>query len=101
GASGVATGGICIASVAAAFDAGAGAAPLWFVGGKTTRGLIERELTSTGVSSRDTIFSPWSPLPNRSGTFGRMPSAATGVRILVGELSARMIGGSPLRDVPI
>jgi hypothetical protein len=71
----------------------------WFSGGNTTRGPPALELTSTGVSSRDTSFSPPSPGTMRSGVFPEAPSAGAGT-ILVGLLSALMIGGSPLRGEP-
>src|SRR3954471_4039892 len=63
-------------------------------GGNTWRGPV-RALTSTGVSSRGTIFSLPSPTAMRSATFDE-PSAGAGTT-LVGLLSALMIGGSLLR----
>ena len=63
-------------------------------GGTTTRRPIALVLISTGASSRGTIFSLPSLLPKRSGTLV-LPSV--GGTTLVGLLSARMIGGSPLR----
>src|SRR5712671_3893898 len=61
-----------------------------FSGGNTTRG--PDRVTSTGASSRGTIFSVPSPAAIRSGTLDE-PSAGAGTT-LVGLLSARMIGGS-------
>lgn len=71
----------------------------WFSGGNTTRGPPALALTSTGASSRGTIFSVPSPLAMRSGTLAE-ESVGAGT-ILVGVLSALMIGGSPLRGEPI
>ena len=71
----------------------------WFSGGNTTRGPPALALTSTGASSRGTIFSVPSPIAMRSGTLAE-ESVGAGT-ILVGVLSALMIGGSPLRDEPI
>jgi hypothetical protein len=78
-------------------EAGGGLA-FWFSGGNTTRGPPERELTSTGVSSRDTSFSPPSLDSMRSG-FLALASDGAGTT-LVGLLSALMIGGSPERGEP-
>src|SRR3954469_25530167 len=78
-----------------------GGAPFWLVWGNTTRGLLpprpfrSRVLRSMGVSSRDTSFSPPSLPSSRSGTLGIVLSCCP--MILVGLLSARMIGGSPVR----
>ena len=77
--------------------ASGGGLPFWFSGGNTTRGP-DLELTSTGVSSRETIFSPPSPVIMRSGVLAEDPSL--GAMTLVGLLSALMIGGSPLRGEP-
>ena len=78
-------------------EAGGGLA-FWFSGGNTTRGPPDLELTSTGVSSRDTSFSPPSPAPCGQGSW-RCASDGAGTT-LVGLLSALMIGGSPLRGEP-
>ncbi len=78
--------------------AGDGGLLFGFSGGKTTRGPAALELTSTGVSSRGTSFSVPSLVGMRSGVlFEASPGAGT---ILVGELSALMIGGSPLLGEP-
>src|SRR5258708_3978280 len=79
------------------------AAPVrvWPSGGNTTGGppaWPDLALTSTGASSRGTIFSVPSPADIRSGTLA-LPSDGAGT-ILVGPASALMIGGSPLRGVP-
>ena len=66
----------------------------WFSGGNTTRGPPDLELTSTGVSSRDTSFSPPSPDSMRSGVLAAPHRTGAGTT-LVGLLSALMIGGSP------
>ena len=70
----------------------------WFSGGNTTRGPPALALTSTGASSRGTIFSVPSPVAMRSGTLAEESDGAG--TILVGVLSALMIGGSPLRGEP-
>src|SRR4029453_17744251 len=79
-------------------EAGGGLA-FWFSGGNTTRGPPDLELTSTGVSSRDTSFSPPSPGSMRSGFLAALASDGAGTT-LVGLLSALMIGGSPERGEP-
>src|SRR6185295_13009258 len=78
-------------------EAGGGLA-FWFSGGNTTRGPPDLELTSTGVSSRDTNFSPPSPGSMRSGFLAALSDGAG--TTLVGLLSALMIGGSPERGEP-
>src|ERR1700721_43716 len=72
-----------------------GGLAFWFNG--TMRGAVWA-LTSTGASSRGTIFSVPSPAASRSGTLA-FGSAGAGT-ILVGPVSALMIGGSPLRGDP-
>ena len=74
-----------------------GGLPFWFSGGNTTRGP-DLALTSTGASSRGTIFSAPSPVAMRSGSLAA-PSDGAGTT-LVGPASALMIGGSPLRGDP-
>src|SRR3954452_19868733 len=82
--------------------AAAGGLAFWFSGGKITRGPALLSLGSTGVSSRDTSFSvlplpamrSWISLPEAS-----LPDCA-GAMVLIGPLSALMIGGSPLRGDP-
>lgn len=75
--------------------AGDGGLLFWFSCGNTTRGPTALVLISTGASSRGTIFSLPSLLAKRSGTL-----VSVGGTTLVGLLSARMIGGSPLRVDP-
>ena len=76
-----------------------GGLPFGFSGGNTTRGPPPvLALTSTGASSRGTIFSAPSPAGMRSGVL-LVVSPGDGT-ILVGLLSALMTGGSPLRGVP-
>src|SRR5260370_12162371 len=73
-----------------------GGLPFWFSGGNTTRGppaWPDLALTSTGASSRGTLFSVPSPADIRSGTLA-LPSDGAGT-ILVGPPSALMIGGPP------
>ena len=79
--------------------AAGGGLAFWFSGGNTTRGPPDLELTSTGVSSRDTSFSPPSPGSMRSGVLAAPASDGAGTT-LVGLLSALMIGGSPERGEP-
>src|SRR4029453_2981578 len=78
--------------------AGGGGLAFWFSGGNTTRGP-PRALTSTGASSRGTIFFLPSPNDMRSGAFW-VASDCAGTT-LVGLLSALMIDGSPLRGEPM
>src|SRR5258708_7652966 len=78
-----------------------GGLPFWFSGGNTTRGppaWPDLALTSTGASSRGTIFSVPSPADIRSGTLAR-PSAGAGP-FLSGPARALMSGGPPRRGVP-
>ena len=75
-----------------------GGLAFWFSGGNTTRGP-DLALTSTGASSRGTIFSAPSPAAMRSGTLAT-PSPDGAGTTLVGPASALMIGGSPLRGDP-
>ena len=76
-----------------------GGLAFWFSAGNTMRGPdLVLALTSTGASSRGTIFSAPSPVARRSGT---LPVASAGAgTILVGLVSALMIGGAPLRGDP-
>ena len=79
--------------------AAGGGLAFWFSCGNTTRGAPDLELTSTGVSSRDTSLSPPSPDSMRSG-FLPVPASDGAGTTLVGLLSALMIGGSPERGEP-
>jgi len=74
-----------------------GRVPFGFIGASTTRGPA-LALTSTGASSRGTIFSVPSPAFMRSGTLPD-PSDGAGT-ILIGLVSALITGGSPLRGDP-
>src|SRR5207253_3446169 len=76
--------------------AAVGGLAFWFSGGNTVRGFA---LTSTGVSSRGTIFSA-PPVAMRSGTLATLSPGDAGTT-LVGVVSALMTGGSPLRADPI
>src|ERR1700761_4351740 len=90
----VSGGGVLVATLE-----GDGGLAFWFSGGNTMRGppAPVLALTSTGVSSRGTIFSLPSPAGNRSGCLLTASCAGT---ILVGLVSALMIGGSPVRAEP-
>src|ERR1700759_5820918 len=89
----VADGGTAVATLAAG-----GGLAFGVSGGNTTRGAPLAALTSTGFSSRGTIFSAPSPAGMRSGVLLE-GSAGAGIT-LVGVLSALLIGGSPLLGPP-
>src|ERR1700759_5304508 len=89
----VADGGTAVATLA-----GGGGLAFGVSGGNTTRGAPLVALTSTGFSSRGTIFSEPSPIGMRSGVLVEV-SVDAGITF-VGVLSALMIGGSPLLAPP-
>src|ERR1700761_697578 len=93
GAGAAAGGGAAVATLAAG-----GGLPFGVSGGNTTRGAPLLADTSTGFSSRGTIFSEPSPIGMRSGVLLE-GSAGAGIT-LVGVLSALMIGGLPLPRGP-
>ena len=89
-----------VAALRAAAPAGAtlaavGGLLFGFSGGNTTRGPVFRTHIDRRCPRADKIFSAPSPGTMRSGILAA-PSAGAGT-ILVGLLSALMIGGSPLR----
>src|SRR5205814_4242454 len=71
-----------------------GALPFWFSAGNTTRGPA-LALTSTGDSSRGTIFSAGSPYAIRSGSF--VIASDGGGATWVGLVWALMMAGQPVR----
>jgi hypothetical protein len=78
--------------------AGGGGLAFCASGGNTTRGPPLPAVTSTGFSSRGTIFSAPSPAGMRSSVLP--PESAGAGTTLVGVLSALMIGGSPTFVLP-